>query len=440
MSARPSGTSILARWPRVLGVLLLAGCASAAERFESGLSLEAEGRSMEAALQYVDALRKDPTLASAREGLERAGRRAIEQATVEAESLAAAGSAEPAARQILTGEELLRQASSVGVALPLPDDFEGRRRSLLDQAADAALAVAEGAERNRRWSEAVDAYGRILNRYDPAPALAREAAQRQSGALLDWSEESLEEGRYRSAHEIAGRVLGSAGSGEAEMSRARDVQEEALIRGTVRVAVLPVASRNPRGIQADLEIDLSDILELEHWSRAPLFIDVLDVTRVRRAVREVAPGVPFLSDRDVANIVRNLGADVGVLVEIQEVRIGETEPRRRNREARSAGGVVVTWFEERGRLRYDATATIGVLEGPYGFLDNRTASATATARFERGVFDGNPANLELSRADRRLFDPEVMRAAHLEARTEVLSRLAQDIASATFARLERLVP
>src|SRR5207302_2574314 len=57
--------------------MLSTACASASKRYEQGQTLEREGRPADAAARYVQALRKNGTLESARAGLRDAGARAI---------------------------------------------------------------------------------------------------------------------------------------------------------------------------------------------------------------------------------------------------------------------------------------------------------------------------------------------------------------------------
>ena len=59
--------------------LVLTACASANKRFEQGQKLEAEGRPDESAERYIQAVKKDSRLDSARVKLRIAGGQAIDQ-------------------------------------------------------------------------------------------------------------------------------------------------------------------------------------------------------------------------------------------------------------------------------------------------------------------------------------------------------------------------
>ena len=59
----------LRRFSLMLPLLLATACASATDRFNEGLDLEAQGRYMEAAYRYADAVEKDSSLQDARDRL-----------------------------------------------------------------------------------------------------------------------------------------------------------------------------------------------------------------------------------------------------------------------------------------------------------------------------------------------------------------------------------
>ena len=74
-----------------LPLLLTTACAAAADRFNDGLELQAQGRYMEAAYRYGDAVGKDSSLQEARDRLLIVGDSAIMLALEEADRLDARG-------------------------------------------------------------------------------------------------------------------------------------------------------------------------------------------------------------------------------------------------------------------------------------------------------------------------------------------------------------
>src|SRR5438874_4362552 len=110
--------------PRWLFLLvMLAACASASKRYEQGQKLEREGRAADAAQRYLQALKKDRTLESARVGLRDAGARAVADYVRQAASEDSAGNADGAADAFVSADALRRDASAVAVEIPAPDDY-----------------------------------------------------------------------------------------------------------------------------------------------------------------------------------------------------------------------------------------------------------------------------------------------------------------------------
>ena len=417
-------------------VVCLTSCASAADRFEDGLALESEGRYLEAAFRYVDALDKDPELGSARETLEIAGRRAVEAALEQAGAQLAGGSPEAGARPLIDVDELIARAAEVGLSLPLPEDYGDRRRATFDGAIEAAIGEAVRDERLGRWDAAVDAYGRVLALYDPSPRRFQEARDLQRDALISWATEELDRQRYRSAFDLATRAAAEGATAQQEV-RIAAIKQEALDLGTLLVAVLTatVSGSAPR----EFALELSDLLEVEFWDSSPLFIEVLDGAPVRRSMRRLAVDGAQLRDGDVGAVVRDLGADLGVVIDLHEVAVEETDLRREVHEARLETGLPARWTEERGRLSYDVRASYAIVDDRGWQITERSVRASASERFERGLYEGDLSALDLSRSERRLFDPAVSRAERRAVEEEAIQELAQDLAEDVYEHLERSV-
>ena len=136
----------------IVVALSLAGCASAAKRVEQGQELQRAGRPAEAAERYIQALKKDQKLDSARVGLRTAGAAAIDG------YLRTAGapttSADGAADAYLAIDDLTRRALEVGIYLVEANDYATRRRAALDNA--IASDVAEARQLGSRHQFALD--------------------------------------------------------------------------------------------------------------------------------------------------------------------------------------------------------------------------------------------------------------------------------------------
>jgi len=60
--------------------------------------------------------------------------------------------------------------------------------------------------------------------------------------------------------------------------------------------------------------------------------------------------------------------------------------------------------------------------------------------FQRGIYDGDPRTLELSRNEARLFDPVVLAQQRAVVEEALTTRLAQEIADQVFRRVLNRIP
>jgi hypothetical protein len=73
-------------------------------------------------------------------------------------------------------------------------------------------------------------------------------------------------------------------------------------------------------------------------------------------------------------------------------------------------------------------------------MDAFQSRTDRAGRFERAVYGGDPQNLDLSRGERRLFDPQqqrIQRGATVEA---LVADLAEEVAGGVFDRVLRRIP
>jgi hypothetical protein len=128
---------MIRRLSALLAALSLVACASATKRAEQGRELELQGRPVEAADRYIQALKKDKTLDSARVGLRSAGGTAIAAYLRTASDPIT--SADRAADQYVAIDDLAKRALEVGIFLPVPADYEMKKRTAFDKGIDAAV-------------------------------------------------------------------------------------------------------------------------------------------------------------------------------------------------------------------------------------------------------------------------------------------------------------
>jgi tetratricopeptide (TPR) repeat protein len=180
-------------------------CASAEKRYKQGLEFEAQGRYPEAAFHYAEALRKEPGLEPARARLRETGPLAIQDLLRRAQTAQSLGRHDEAAEHFLQLDRLLRESAAVGVTLDAPEGYASRRRAALDRAIESMLEAGYAALARGSFNEALAAYARAGERYEPDPtqqaqllrATRARLRRRADARVLDASAPLHRDGRGR---------------------------------------------------------------------------------------------------------------------------------------------------------------------------------------------------------------------------------------------------
>ena len=417
--------------PLLLLPLLASACASAGERLEQGIEAEAYGRWYQAANRYVEALEKDARMTEARDAV-------------------------GAGEEVQRIDRLLARAGNVGVRLPTPEDYPDTRRSTFDAAIETLSAQGLDAHERGQWNTGQQAFTRMRNDFEPSESQRRESLTAESRLLLDWAFAEEDAFHFRRAFDLAEEAMaveamtaGRTGSGDPEdpitgaslgvADAALALQDRVVAAGTLGMVVFPVTEGSEvEGLgETDPAQLLSDLLELDHWRRPPLFIAVADPVLVRTVTRRFTPaGTPLRPER----ILDELGADFGVLIEVTGFTIAEEDVRHRSRTARTARGASATYTEEEGTFRYEVTADIVVLGRDGRELEHFPMTEDERGPFERGSYEGDPRSLELSRSEARLFDPVVQAQQRAAVEDALMATLAGRIAEEVFRRVLNRIP
>lgn len=415
-------------------------CASAGKRIEQGLQAEARGDWFEAAARYADALEKEPTLEDARRGLYETGDSAVRLGLRRSADLAAADDPVGAAEALRRVDGLVARAREVRATIPTPEAWTGRRSEAFAAAAERLMERGDSLRDEGRWNDARAAYRRIRSDFDPTPHAARASLDAEADLLVTWAGAEADEGRYRAAYERAAEALAVGGPLPRDVAdAATHVQQGSLSNGLRVLAIFPVGSTAQvrEASQADLEGQLSDVLELEHWRRPPLFVAVADPVAVRQTTRRLFPGgATFRPGR----VLEEVGADFGALVELTKLEVTESDVKSESRTARNSRGRPVTWTVERGRVRYALEAAITIFDDRGTRLGSSTARASESGRFERGRYGGSYRDLDLSRGELILFDPASQRQQYAEIEGKLLADLAGQAADGVFSEVVRRIP
>ncbi len=307
-----------------LPLLLTTACASAEDRFNEGLDLQSQGRYMEAAYRYADAVEKDATLQEARDRLLIVGDSAVMLALEEAAYLEGRGEPVGAAREFLSIDRLMSRIRSVGMRLLQPDGYRVARRTALEAAIEWYMTEGESASREGRWEDAIQAFASVRGDFSPTREQREASFDAQTRVIIDWAEVELGDRRPRAAYGIVERALFVRRSTPRPIAlEVRDLQDRALAMGTVVLAALPVtATERVRGSAGTaLEIELDEGMESGYWRDAPPFVAMADANILRRELRGLLRGIMPRSPALVGRALDLIGADYGVMVEVVSLRI-----------------------------------------------------------------------------------------------------------------------
>ena len=309
-------------------ILLATACASATDRFNEGADLQAQGRYMEAAYRYADAVEKDASLQEARDRLVIVGDSAVMLALDEADRLDRRGEPVGAARQFQAIDRLMSRVRSVGMRLTEPQDYRVARRTAFDRAIEWYMTEGEDASREGRWQNAVRSFASARGDFSPSRDQREASMDAETRVLIDWAEIELGDRRPRAAYGIAEQALSVRPSPpRAIVLEVRDLQDRALAMGAVVLAALPVSAtdqvRDLTG--SELEVELDEGLETGYWLNAPPFVQMADANILRRELRGLLRGIIPQSPAVVGRALSLIGADYAVIVEVTSIRITDED-------------------------------------------------------------------------------------------------------------------
>jgi hypothetical protein len=419
----------------VLAAAALAACASAGKRYEQGLQMEQQGRPVDAAQRYIQALKKDRSLVDARARLQQSGDQAVLDFLNEAGADEQAQRPAEAADALGHLDALRADASSVGVQLAVPADYAMRRSATFDRATDQAVREASSAVQRRDFGEAVRWLDRAGRQWEPGPAARGRLDRTRYDALFGWAQAEMQAGRYRSAFDRAGQAatLGLDGDG-----MAGSLQREALRRGTVRVAIFHVGTlpntrnRLPDNLLPALNRQLSD----RFWRTPPQWLEVMDEstrggTGYNRGALEPSQG---------ASVGQRMGARLVVVMALDSIRQTEGDAVSQRRTAKTSSGADTAYTVREGRLETWARVTWRVVDasGWGSVIDQGTATARSGADFRKAEYKGDWRTLVLPASDRVLFD-EGDRGYGRETVRELTSGLTDELGREVYDALLRRI-
>jgi len=438
----------------VLALLLtaLAGCVSTKERYERVQAYRSDGKLVAAAYEMVEVLESDPQWPDGRRELNDLARSAIEQ-QMDGARTALTREAPVSAVDALDEIEALRRAcQSVDVSVLRPAGYAALRARAEMNAYRMLVDRAEEASAREDWPAADAAYVEAAAYVEDETALAM-LDTRRAEVLHAWAEADMERGAHRAAFERAETAISLSAADTPRVADLQALQDAAVARGTRVVGFLPVwqTESAEAAVPTGFLRELDDVLSLEHWAEPPLFVATAPQIPTRRALRRFELDRRVLSRTEAARVGRALETDLVVTADLiafreeadaidRETAVAPWVPETTSRSAtagRERSGPVDTTFVIESYDR-EITATVEVrLIDPRGrrTLSTERITAEVDGPMERGVFEGNWRNLDLSGAERSLFHPEDLRQRERELELLLVDALAAAVADDTFRRI-----
>jgi tetratricopeptide (TPR) repeat protein len=424
-----------------VATLALAACTSATKRYQQGEELAREGRPADAADRFIQALKKDGRLDSARAGLRTTGAAAITADLSAASDPVATPST--SADEFVVIDDLRRRALEVGVELAVPPDYATRRRTALDNAIDNAVVDAHRLAFRQQFDDALRLLERAANSYQPTAAQHDALDAGRADAIVAWARADTAQGHFRSAFDRLDGVVAIVGANGPHADEARALQNAALARGTRRVVVVPMwaTASARRELPDDALPSLGDALLQNPWQTPPRFVALMPPDQVERDLRRLDLSRRALSTGEAARFGRELGADYVIVAEIDSVHRDLVDVKTTRRPVRTTRGADTAYVIEEGRVRLFARATFALIDADSRrWTDHESIIGTGQAPFTRARFAGDIRTLDLRQNERDLFDRGADDRTDRELVRSLVGTLSPRFADAVFAELLRRIP
>lgn len=422
--------------------LSLLSCVSVEKQFERGLKMEQEGRFEDAARYYIKVLKREPTWEEARERLKEVGSRSMGILLEQAYTHQSSRDYEQAVQVLFRVDDLARSSQEMGVMLPLPQDYKDFRKEMIDKAVETVFRKALQEEKAGNWPRAVREYEHLIQTYPLSPDQSQRANQAVARIYTQWAEQDYSHRQYKAAFEHAQKAMETFGPESTVGQNALKIQKAALEAGTLSVAVLPF---EPYGGEEEappgIEKELFDILVYEYLSDPVPFVAVADVGRVHREMRRLNLKDKPLTLGRSSQVGMSLGTDFVVMGRIdsylrEEEILDETEHRAAFKKDSSS----TSYVEQRYRLTLTAHVEIHLVSTQRErVVDEEMISSEVSDKFRRGIYEGDPSELDLSLSEQNLFDEEELYRAEQELVTRLLDELAGRLAENIFEEVLRFV-
>lgn len=420
----------------------LAACTSAAEHFEAGAGLEAQGDMVRAADRYISALDKDEELVEARERLEELAPQVVGLYLARIEGARGRENFVPAADILPDLDDFIEDTRDVGVIADPGPGYRGLRRTVHDDAIRELLGAAATDRREGRFREALDALERIA-RYEPRSDDNEAVRRSVIDTRMSWARHEFNQGRLRESFRQAGHAIIMAGGTQSPGARAAlRLQAQALEVGTVRLVGFPFeVDEDAAGISYDALTTLHDHLLLDAWRKPPPFVFVIDPAVARAEIREGRYDEGGITTREAVRIGRTLETDFVVLGDILSFSASESGVESTPETTRTGDGRIVTYHRVTGRLNLTMSVRLTLIDvSRRRLVETQRFTVSRGRDFERGSYSGDPGELRVSRSLRNLFAPGRMAGLRQDLEDVVVEEAARRFAQRAFREVLARIP
>jgi hypothetical protein len=193
-----------------------------------------------------------------------------------------------------------------------------------------------------------------------------------------------------------------------------------------------VGGRSPVPPLLDLEGRVNDLLAQGPWRAPPPFIRVTDDAQVRQVVREATALGAGLRAPALGLLLRLVEADYGAWLELVSLDATEFDVDQSTRSVRTRDGRQTAYVLERGTRRLRVEARVLVVDRSGNPLTDVVVVGTGEGPFERGLYEGDPGDLNLDRREVDHFDRLVLEAQESAILQVLAGDLSAQLAAAVF--------
>jgi hypothetical protein len=412
----------------------LAGCATAAQRFEQGTALESSGQRTEAVRRYSQALRKDPGHLESRQRLIVLAPEVLDGYLVQSANDTQREAFTHAADAVLTADDLLANMRALAITVAVPIGYAAMRRDLLERAIGQSMREAQRATIDGHWAQAMGIYQQIA-RFEPSAQQAQRVQEARIDNLIQAGQAGYDSGHFREALGHVEQALDIPLA--TRHNELHQLHDQIVHAGTRRVLFLPV-SPPPPGTPAPPRFTRSvdNALQRDHWRNLPALVDAIDATfsspRLRRKIRWLHDAHARPSRAQIVRAGRMLDADWVVLISLEDFSQAEKITSRKQRAAKLRNGAKTNYEVRSARLTSTATARYELVSVT-GTQPDRHARVRVreSGRFNDAFYNGDVRQLSLSKKERALF--------RSKSSTPTRQAFERELAHALAARIARPV-